>query len=144
MGLVDDFINAADRYYAAMNELERPDVKRVASQTPAAEEYNDLLTTGRRWRPIVDFLYDQAGGNDMQAWPLIPIAITAAGVALITKWVTDAMSLSDKMDEVKRLTAQGIPPAQAYNMVGSLDATKLSLPGIGLLAAGLIGWTVLK
>ncbi len=49
--------------------------------------------------------------------PLIPIAVVAAALALITKWSLDARALSQRITEQQRLEATGVSPERAASIV---------------------------
>lgn len=53
--------------------------------------------------------------------PLIPIALIAAGTGAVSYWVKDAWKHKKKVEEVKRLEAEGYTPEQAYAMVNKRD-----------------------
>jgi hypothetical protein len=74
--------------------------------------------------------------------PLVAIggaAAISAGVAAITAWVTDAWTVNKRLEEIRRLEAQGIPPEKAAEIVGKTIPAPTGLFGdLGKLAVPLM------
>jgi hypothetical protein len=82
------------------------------------------------------------------ALPVVPIAAASAAIsvaiAATTKWITDAANLRAKIEERKRLIAEGATPeeaARAQREGGSLAAVTGDLRGVVQIAAiGFAAW----
>lgn len=83
--------------------------------------------------------------------PLIPIAVVTAGVAYIANIAASAWSLSKRIDEQRRLESQGVPPAQAAQIVTQTSSAGGMFSGFKdvkdvmvLLALGVGAWFLWK
>lgn len=78
-------------------------------------------------RSAIDWFKNVFGFNGMGELglvPLIPIAIVAAAIGAITKFVSDAWIFSAKLDKVAQLERQGMPTSQAVTAVQKLNAPR--------------------
>jgi len=153
--LVGQFRAKAQQFEQIYNKL-MSDQSYALSNPALASDYRALLQIGRVTRAkiiatrnkidsVIGWLKGLVGMNELGFIPLIPIAIVAASLAAITKWVTDAYAMSARIDEAKRLEAKGVPPERAAKIAGRRVASQGgglvgSLLGIhpGWLIAGAI------
>ncbi len=135
----------------------------VATQNPSIQrEYRDLMDRGQGIRSKVEVatgIIDKAGAmiDTAKNWftdtfglgglasvnrmmpeqlgliPLIPIAVIAGSLAAIGKWVNDALVFNRRINEMKRLQAQGMTPTQAANVID-----KIMPKGFGANVTGLL------
>lgn len=75
--------------------------------------------------------------------PLIPIAVIAASVAAIAYFVTEVYKFKTKVDQIKKLEAQGMTAQQAIATAGNVQPGMLSqLKGIALPLAAVTAFVV--
>jgi len=79
-------------------------------------------TFSKGWEMVTDWADDLLSGvgglGALGVLPvLIPIAVIAGSLTAISYWITDAQKFQAKIEEQKRLEAQGIDPRQAAKMV---------------------------
>lgn len=68
---------------------------------------------------------EETVGN-LEAFPILGIAVVAAAVTAITKWLTDYASFMQRFDATEKLIARGTPPAQAYNLAAGLAGPSMT------------------
>lgn len=136
-------------------------------------QYNDIITRGNKirltvvkttdavnmaWNYIKNFFgFDGfseaetiANNNGLGALPLIPIAVIAGAVTLMSKWIKDAVVLATKLREIKKLQIEeGLSFDQASKRIQSLtkpaplfgiDMSKL-IPVVGV---GALFWFFMR
>jgi len=162
LSVIDQFKKQARdfwRLYTTMGD----DARFVATQNNSVQkEYADLMSRGQTIRSGVEratSVVDGAGsmidsarnwfsdtfglsglryaeglaGTQLGFIPLIPIAVVAGSLALIGKWVNDALVFNRRINEMKRLQSQGMTPNQAANIID-----KIMPKGFGASVTGLV------
>lgn len=137
IGTIEKFKAKAREFWRLFVALDA-DKAFIRKQSPAIKrEYADLMSRGLSIRKTVEFLtgiIDKVSGliksvfggvaagqmGQLGIIPLIPIAVIAGSLALIGKWISDAMTFRRRVAEIKRLEARGIPPAEAAAIVAKI------------------------
>lgn len=139
---VDNFKTKARNFVSMYETLETKE--NIASKDPKIKaDYDNLMSKGRWIYNVIadiakklDFFNDTLGTNklnSMGALPLVPIAIIAGAVAVITAWMADALILSKKLDVIERLAGQGTDPVQ---LADKLKEGESGLPGFSAITGG--------
>ena len=146
--LLDKFQFSINDFLAAINSLRYR--AQYALKDPALKaEYDTLMrrasviqstiNTAKEAINKVTSFFNFSGLGEMGVLPLLPIALITGAVAAIAKWTTDAYALSKRLDEVKRLEGEGIPPEKAAAIVAKATVTPIFGGFTGLVPILAIG-----
>lgn len=122
--LVGKFRNLANQFMSSWNYLLSQQAY-VNAHPELKSDYTALMSRGVSLRSTIESTLSTIQGamDWLKNWfglgliPLIPIAVLAGSIALVTKWVTDAYALKARIDEQQRLEAKGLTPQQAANVL---------------------------
>jgi hypothetical protein len=128
--LIEKFRFKVGDFLAAVNELAAR-APEAAKNPTLKREYDALMSragTIKNTVQTVTGLVDKAliafrsvtGMDGLGFIPLLPVAVIGAAVAAIAKWTTDAYTLTQRLNEVKRLEASGMSPQQAAATVAAI------------------------
>lgn len=123
---------------------------RAAELRATIADYLGKIDTAVQWlRGAGSWIAETFGFGNLSALPvLIGVAAIAAALAAVTKFLTDAWSLSKRIEEQQRLEATGLTPAQAAavmdrSILGSAGSQWLKILG-GVAALGVVGWVIVN
>lgn len=155
---VANFRNKANEFMLSINNMEQQR-NFVATRPELKKEYDDLMDRTGIIKSTVSgitsainkaaqwFGVDFDEPQNLGLVPLIPIAAIAASVAVMGKWVSDAYIFNQRIAEVKRLEAKGIPPERAAKIALKMPPSMLQQlgenvikPVFGLALLGLGFW----
>lgn len=159
---VNAFMQRANQFWELFQSLVN-DESFVADNPELQTEYDRIMTRGESIRSKIDSIksaideFKNAIGlegfgqvSTMGFIPVIAVAGIAGAMALMGSWIKDALLLKQRIDETKRLQAEGVPPKEAYKMVNQI-APKPFMFGVGkevmypaLGIAGILGFLYLR
>jgi hypothetical protein len=136
LSMIEKFKSHAANFWQQYKNLQAKNAY-VANHPDLQEDYANLLDRGSTIRTTIETVtagIDKAVGwvggtvgvsgvqvlNGLGFLPVLALLVSAGGLALIGKWVSDAYAFNKKVEEMKRLEAQGMTPQQASAIVGKL------------------------
>jgi hypothetical protein len=131
LGVIDTFRAKAREFSTIYSDLYKRDPKKYPT---LAAQRAELLARGSTIKNTVEkitggvdkvwsFLKSTFGFSgfdeveELGVVPLIPIAIVAAAITLMGKWLKDAYTLKMQFDRYDQLTAKGVSPERAADIV---------------------------
>jgi hypothetical protein len=145
-GLVSRMDSAARADYEKLmkrGQVVGSTIKSVMSKVDAAFSwFRDK--TGMSNDEILNTELRAKGLGEMGVLPLVPAAIIAGAITLITKWVFDAVAFEKRIAAQKALMSQGVPATEASRIVtqtveaGTIGGATKSIAALGII--GLIGF----
>jgi len=148
---VDNFKTKSKDFLKLFETLQNR--KSIAYQNEATKKEYDKLINKGGWiystiadiAKKLDFFQDTIGTNrlnSMGVLPLVPIAIIAGAVAVITAWMADALVLNKKLDVIERLALQGTDPVKLSESLSEGEAGLFNIDTSkyqSLLLLGVVG-----
>lgn len=123
---------------------------RASSLRATIADYLGRIDSAVQWLKGAGAWVSEAFGlNGLGAIPaLIGIGAVAAALAAVTKFLTDAWSLSKRIEEQQRLEARGLSPQEAAAVVERTAIASAGSQWIKLLAGGValgvVGWLIVN
>lgn len=104
---------------AARNPKTKAEFERLSGQGVSIKANIQKITSSvsDTW----NWLKSSIGLSGLGILPLIPIAVVAGSVTLMSKWLADAYMFNKKMESIEKLQAKGVSASEASAIVDRAD-----------------------
>lgn len=150
---VDTFKQKAREFIALFTELKGKEDALKNADDETKKRYEKLMSRGdwifktiQSIASKIDWAINSFSGigmGGMGILPVVPIAVIAGALAVITAWLSDAYSLNKKLDTIKELEAKGHSADDIRDLVHGAPLINIGGNLSGLLMPAVIGITVI-